>query len=287
MGTALFGYEIHSELPLGRLRDAPSPRGRLALLKAEGSLVDASGELVGWIQRSDPPWFMGFARVDGSVVGVCSDTGAFRLAPERRCLYAQPANATDERWQHVMVATAIPLLLSQLGDLVLHASALATDTGAVLFCGPSGRGKSTLALGLATAQRRLVGEDGTAISFTGNGPVAWPGPDGVRLASAPGEPKRVHDASPRATVTAPTPVGAVVVLGPRTDGDLCLQRLERADAVPALFSHALHAPGEGLPGAFSLVARLARRTPVYRASIPDGVSAGLAAAAEVVERVLR
>ena len=60
-------------------------------------------------------------------------------------------------------------LLHQRGALVMHASAVAVGEGAVLFCGPSGHGKSTTAATLGERGYPMLGDDVCAIVFDGDG----------------------------------------------------------------------------------------------------------------------
>jgi hypothetical protein len=60
-------------------------------------------------------------------------------------------------------------LLHQRGALVMHASAVAVGDGAVLFCGPSGHGKSTTAATLGERGYPMLGDDVCAIVFDSDG----------------------------------------------------------------------------------------------------------------------
>ena len=51
----------------------------------------------------------------------------------------------QETMRHLLLNQVIPIVLSQLGKLVLHASACATPQGVLAFMGTTGMGKSTLA----------------------------------------------------------------------------------------------------------------------------------------------
>ena len=58
------------------------------------------------------------------------------------------------------------VLLHQRGCLILHASAIASDRGALVFLGPSGVGKSTLAAGLIQAGYQILADDLCAIGYS-------------------------------------------------------------------------------------------------------------------------
>ena len=74
-----------------------------------------------------------------------------------------------------LLSSAWGALLHQRGFLTLHASAIATERGAVLFAGKSGAGKSTLATAMEQQGYALLSDDKTAITFdTQQRPIAVP-----------------------------------------------------------------------------------------------------------------
>jgi hypothetical protein len=65
---------------------------------------------------------------------------------------------------------------------IVHASAVRIGTGAVLFCGPAGRGKSTLAVQLAQRGYALLSDDICRLEIPAQGPpLAYPAPPRVKL----------------------------------------------------------------------------------------------------------
>ena len=61
--------------------------------------------------------------------------------------------------KHLFLDQVLPLLLSQCGKLVLHASAVTGPGGALAFTGSSGQGKSTLAASFSTSGYELLTDD--------------------------------------------------------------------------------------------------------------------------------
>jgi len=61
---------------------------------------------------------------------------------------------------HLFLAQVLPRALSQRGRLVLHASAVATEHGAVAFLGAAGQGKSTLSASFVGRSFPLLTDDG-------------------------------------------------------------------------------------------------------------------------------
>ncbi|GHC05490.1 hypothetical protein GCM10010080_19140 [Thermomonas carbonis] len=70
----------------------------------------------------------------------------FHLDPAARTIGVDALGELAENTlEHLLIDQALPRLLAQLGHFMVHASLAATSTGAVLFLGRSGWGKSTLA----------------------------------------------------------------------------------------------------------------------------------------------
>ncbi|MGC1308432.1 MAG: hypothetical protein WA885_14500 [Phormidesmis sp.] len=71
----------------------------------------------------------------------------------------------EEDFRAFLFGSVWGALLHQRGFLTLHASAIATPNGAVLFAGNSGAGKSTLATAMEQKGYALLSDDKTAIVF--------------------------------------------------------------------------------------------------------------------------
>jgi energy-coupling factor transporter ATP-binding protein EcfA2 len=194
-------------------------------------------------------------------------------------------------------------MLSERGDLALHASAVTLDGHAVLFCGPSGRGKSTLALLASQLGHPVVSEDGVVLTVNGAQPAVWPGPRGVQVSDAtavaaglpaPGSPdgtgstgerRRLRTLGSGLEPTGPAPVAAICHLAVRGD-ELSVKRLSPTEALPALAPNLIHAGGpEALRPAFALLARAVQRTALYRVTMPDRLSEAPSAARALLERL--
>ena len=78
--------------------------------------------------------------------------------------------------------TALPMILQARGTEVLHASAILTAQGVVAFCGESGTGKSTIAVGFNRRGYKLWADD--AVAFDASRTVALPLPFRPRLRPA-------------------------------------------------------------------------------------------------------
>jgi hypothetical protein len=92
----------------------------------------------------------------------------FRLSFAAREIAMSIAPGThDSTIDHLLVDQIWPRIIAHVGHLVIHASGVSTDRGAILIVGPSGRGKSTLAASLHQRGFPLLGDD--AIIVGGDG----------------------------------------------------------------------------------------------------------------------
>ncbi len=180
---------------------------------------------------------------------------------------------------------AIPLLLAERGQLMLHGAALDAGGRAVALVGTTGRGKSTAALAAGSLGYPLLGEDCAAVDLSGPEPSVWPGPVGIRLGPEDETgPKRTLFLGDTAHGLEPVPLGAVLVLGERGDG-LTLERIDPPAALPLVLPHLVYGGSDRLAAAFSRCARLVACAPVYRCSLPDDLGRLEEALEELLGRV--
>ena len=297
MGS-LHGYEVVTDLPLTRLSDCAGARGGIEIQRGPAALLERSGELTVWHEMEGLRF--GLARANGVVLGWCSVTGGFEADPVASRVRVSGASL-DEAWEHRMGTTAVPLLASLRGDLAIHASAVQVGSGAVLLCGPSGRGKSTLALMCAQLGHRVVTEDGAVISFEGDDSLVWPGPRGVRVADCAGAAAGlvVEGADPRLDArrrrllslrsglhaVEPLPVVAVCKLAER-GARLEVTRVGAAEALPALAPNLIHAGGtESLRPALRPPGGPAGARAAFRVTMPDALNEVMPAARSLLAQV--
>ena len=107
------------------------------------------------------------------------------LVREGRDIVVDPTGDAPDREaaQRVfLLGSALAACLRQRGILTLHASAVATERGAMLFAGHSGLGKSTLLATLVERGYAMLSDDVTGIVLHAAGrPTALPAFPGVRL----------------------------------------------------------------------------------------------------------
>jgi hypothetical protein len=101
--------------------------------------------------------------------------------PPRR-ISCHPAPGTEGYTiRHLLIDQVVPRVLALDGSLVLHASAVATDEGALAFVGPSGYGKSSLAAGFVTGGARPLADDFLVLSEGDDRFAVLPAYPGLRL----------------------------------------------------------------------------------------------------------
>ena len=155
-----------------------------------------------------------------------------------------------------LLGTCFAIVLQQRRHIVLHASAVAVGNSAVLFCGQSGAGKSTMAAMLCQLGYPLLNDDVCNLSVAANGTYAvapdgrmlklWrPSVDTLQLAT--GEPVRrdteKYYQHPGMHAEEKLPVGRVYMLETGEHGEPpALDRLSTLDAMTQLRMNA-YRPG--------------------------------------------
>ena len=120
-----------------------------------------------------------------------SAPGVFRLEVDGVARYVvrggrevtvEPTGGDEGSLNAFLLGPVMAACLQQRGVVPLHASAVETDGGAVLFTGGSGTGKSALAAALVEGGYRLVSDDIAALVVDAGGvPEALPAFPGLRL----------------------------------------------------------------------------------------------------------
>jgi hypothetical protein len=274
--SSLYGFEVKSDLPLLRLNSAPGTRGELRIEAAAEPLRPPDRAPVSTLVTDDGHcWYASYELGDGCCLLELSPTASFLLEPLPGRVVVDSKEGDAELLEHRIVSSAACTLLSMRGDLVLHASAVEADGRAVLFCGPTQRGKSTLARVLGEAGRPLLGEDGIAIELRDGESLAFPGARGVRARSRDDEGRNRTDLlpDPGSGEPNPCPVAAVVLLGERGERP-AIESLEAARALALLTPNLVHSGSrDAIGAAFAKLAALLGSTPAFAASLPDDLDA--------------
>jgi len=159
--------------------------------------------------------------------------GRILIAPEGTELICDPEPGSSQ-WSILLPAQALPLAATLQGFEVLHASGVVLGGRAVLFAGPPGAGKSSLAAALLyRGGVELLGDDTVALHPHGGAPIAHPGAALLHLRPAEHERLSTRELAvlgPAATILGKQRYSPHVTGSPAPLGDLFL--LERATHGP-------------------------------------------------------
>jgi hypothetical protein len=246
--------------------------------------------------------------VDRSPAEAASPRPCFRATAEEAGLHwAQVGTLLIRRGEEIVVepipdvdkhlfrlyilGPALALLLHQRGFLVLHASAVAVEGGAVAFLGGSGWGKSTMAAALHKRGHAIVTDDVLAVDAgSGGSPIVLPGfprlklwPDAAAsLGDVPEMLPRLHPSwekrsrrDSRGFPQKPLPLERVYVLAEGTHPEI--EAIQPQEAFVELVRHSFVARLLQATGAatthFYQCAELVRAVPIRRLRAPRALSA--------------
>ena len=120
-----------------------------------------------WEPTDGEPWAQFYRSGDGILVRF-PDYADFELSSDGRRVVCAPApDVSPETIEHLYFNQILPLVLSGLGRLVFHASAVEIEGFAVAFPAPSGRGKSSLAAAFAADGNPFLTDDGLVLETIG------------------------------------------------------------------------------------------------------------------------
>ncbi len=269
--------------PIAGLRAGGAPLEPLLVLEDRDLREREAAALAGGtsgILHDRTGWTVGTG--EAGPVGTFTGAGTFQFDVAAGCLRATPPPADPALWAHHLLGWALPLLVSSHGGAVLHAATVPTPGGALVLCGPSGRGKTTTSLALAmTAESGILSDDTTVLTVEGDGPpLAWPGPLGSRVIDGPGVKRVVHA---DAVGASPEPVRALVFLEPRAAAWSC-RELDGPEAVVTALGSLIAADGTARNAAFAVLAAVLRRVPALSVVMPDDLD-GLPHAVDELLRV--
>jgi hypothetical protein len=194
MGTrhVAYGLALDARLPLAGMPVATADRlPELTLERVEPAALDKA-----WSGASGPPAWRGRLG-DGCELAIengargdtlfhYGDRARFRLDARRERLESAPLRA-GLHWQQVLLGRILPNVAIMRGYEALHASSVDSPQGVVAIAGPSGMGKTTLALELMRRSWPLFADD---VLILGHGAApgkvhAYPGTPHMNVAEGP------------------------------------------------------------------------------------------------------
>ena len=276
-----FGLSIQSEFAIPGLRqNGPAPVGErpLAMEIRPSATLDErqTGERVCERWQGDRVT-LGIDRTDAGYRFVVTGVGLFELAADGRRVSCCPVPAAGWEWRRYLIGQVLPFAALLQGLEVFHASAVEIDGRVLAISGPSGLGKSTLALELYLAGAGFVTDDVLALEERDGAVLAHAGVamTKVRRRTADG---LLEVRRPVRPVQAPLPLGAFCLLSGSEDDDFRL-----TEAVPdarqllgATFNMVI-ADGSRLTAHLGICAAVAAQARILHAEMPTTVDAATAA----------
>ena len=225
----------------------------------------------------------------GRLLLTVDGTARYLIAERGREVVVAPAQDGDGAVGAFLCGSVLGACLQQRGRLTLHASAVETSAGAVLFAGPRGVGKSTLLAALLDRGYRMLADDVSGIALEAGGRpevfgafpairlwgdvmerLRWDG-RGRTLEEARGD-RRKWSVSVERFRAAPLPLRAVFLLSTHDRDSIAV---EPVPASPAFASLVRHTYRPGLVRAlglerrhFRMVGAVVRHAPVVRVRRP-------------------
>jgi hypothetical protein len=106
----------------------------------------------------------------------------FEVSADGHSVRCRPViGISEDTLDHLYLNQVLPLAMSRQGKFVFHASAIETGSGALVFMGESGRGKSTLAASFATSGFRFLTDDGLLVEEVSGRYQVLPSHPSIRL----------------------------------------------------------------------------------------------------------
>jgi len=175
---------VQSNTPLPELPSARNRRPecvfRLLQVRRRGS-TDPARWLHEWRLPNGRPWLL-FGKHRADFLLRFPALGDFVISADGGRVRCYPQKGTPlETIRHLFLDQVFPLILSQRGRLVLHASAILVPEGALAFLGETGRGKSTLASSLSKQGFPFLTDDCLLVKEEAGHLVGIPSYPGLRL----------------------------------------------------------------------------------------------------------
>ncbi|WP_293098695.1 hypothetical protein [Moorena sp. SIOASIH] len=154
-----YGLGIHSALPIPEFIPAAVKCDVTIHIESNAYNTGCDRKISDYIPKEVIQQPMAFQLSPEEAVIYLKDTGLFLVQGGNMIMIIPAAEATLSRIQMALVGTVMAILLYQRGLLVLHASVVNINGGAVVFLGNSGEGKSSIAAALHTQGYRIITDD--------------------------------------------------------------------------------------------------------------------------------
>lgn len=177
------GCEFESSMPLPELEPAPGTQPEFQFrMSTQACNEPQAGDWLNYWYAQDGSTWLAFARYDGGYLLRFPGLADYVVSADARSITCRSQQAIpEETVRHLLLNQVIPITLSHLGKLVLHASACLTDKGAIAFAGFTGAGKSTLAASFGVRGFPVLTDDCLRIEERDGRMMSYPSYPGLRL----------------------------------------------------------------------------------------------------------
>ncbi len=116
-----------------------------------------------------------FSARPGEVVLQIRNVGLFWITGGSRIRFERLQGVSDDDVKIFLLGSCLGAILQQRGNLVMHASSIVTESGAAMFTGYPGAGKSSLLSAFLSLGYSMLGDDVSVVSLENNHAWVLPG----------------------------------------------------------------------------------------------------------------
>jgi hypothetical protein len=179
MRATAFGLDVHADRQLAFLqgtRATPSQRCLRVSVGALGSPWSQDARTICTQTRDDgAERFRIEADPQAGYLIWGATGGSYLLSADGRGLRCGPGARQPEVWQRFLIGQVLPFAALVAGLEIFHASCVVLDGAAVACVGPSGAGKTSVALSMCAAGAGFLADDVLALEVRGQDLLAHPG----------------------------------------------------------------------------------------------------------------
>jgi hypothetical protein len=272
-----------------------SPAFTFQLFERTGDFLGSCNWLNNWYSPDGKVW-LAFARLETGYLLRFPAFADFVVSIDGRAVCCYPrADTPLETVRHLLLNQVIPVVLSHLGKVVVHASACATPQGAIALMGSMGAGKSTLAASFGLRGCCVLTDDCLLIEEQDGVMMGVPSYPGLRLwpdtisalyTQEPMLQPLAHYTPKKRLLVEPPPhhthigLRGIYVLAPQKDvegaDDVTITPLALREALIEIIKHTFQldvTDRQKLGQAFRQHERVAKSVPFFRLTFPHKYSA--------------